>query len=145
MYRTANQKPSRARGRVSAGCRWHPRQGTAFYISLPRARGRVSAGCQWHPRQGTAFYISLPRARGRASAGCRWHPRQGTALAVDEVLKPHYFSECDLKCTMRLRTQNKNHTIYKSTRYYLKQSKNNVSIFGRCVRDLLFFVLLFTS
>ena len=56
---------------------------------------------------------SLPRARGRASAGCRWYPRQGTASAVDEVLKPHYFSECDLKCTMRLRTQNKNHTISK--------------------------------
>ncbi len=24
---------------------------------LPRARGRVSAGCQWHPRQGTALAV----------------------------------------------------------------------------------------
>ncbi len=69
----------------------------AFSCEGARKRGMPAAS-----PSGDRYLKSLPRARGR-----------GTALAVDEVLKPHYFSECDLKCTMRLRTQNKNHTISK--------------------------------
>ena len=70
-------KPSPCSGAHKRGMPVASPSGDRHYKSLPRDRGRASAGCQWHPRQGTTIYKAFPVLGGAQARDAGGIPVRG--------------------------------------------------------------------